>query len=60
MARNLMAHKHVSVPPHQNVVPMESRSNGQFTGYFLRTLWTLLQLLGYGEPPLFVRILRLL
>jgi hypothetical protein len=37
---------------------MESHSDGQ--GYFPRTLWTLLQALGYSEPPLFVIAPRLL
>jgi hypothetical protein len=39
---------------------MESHSNGQNAGYFLRTLWTVLLALRYSEPPLFVRVLRLL
>jgi hypothetical protein len=45
-----MAMKHVRAPPRQNVVPMESHSDGQCAIYFLRTLQELLLLLGYGEP----------
>jgi hypothetical protein len=41
-------------------VPAESHSNGQRTGYFSRTLRTMLLSLGYGEPPLFVETQRLL
>jgi hypothetical protein len=52
--------KHVRAPPRQNAVPMESHSNGQHAGYFLRTLQTLFSSLGYGEPPLFIGTLRLL
>jgi hypothetical protein len=59
MTRKLTARKHVSVPPHRNVVPTESHSDGQSAGYFLRTLRTLLLALGYSEPPLFVGTLRL-
>jgi hypothetical protein len=55
-----MSRKHIRVPPHRNVVTMESHSDGRFAGYFLRTLRTLLLSLGYGEPLLFVRTLRLL
>jgi hypothetical protein len=41
-------------------VPKESHSNGQRAGYFPRTLWTLLQALGYNEPPLYISVSRLL
>jgi hypothetical protein len=41
-------------------VPTESHSNRQRAGYLPRTVWTLLLALGYGEPPLFIRTLRLL
>jgi hypothetical protein len=61
MARvKLTARKHVRVPPHMNVVPTESHSDGQNAGYFLRTLWTVLLALGYSEPLLFVGVPRLL
>jgi hypothetical protein len=61
MARvKLTARKHIHTPPHRNVVPMESHSDGQNAGYFLRTLRTVLLALGYSEPPLFVGVLRLL
>jgi hypothetical protein len=56
----LTARKHVHVPPHRNVMPMESHSDGQHAGYFPRTLRTLLQALGYSETPLFVDISRML
>jgi hypothetical protein len=39
---------------------MESHSDGQRAGNFLRTLQTLLLMLGYSEPPLFIGTLRLL
>jgi hypothetical protein len=39
---------------------MESHSDGQNVGYFLRTLWTMLLALGYSKPPLFIGVLRLL
>jgi hypothetical protein len=39
---------------------MESHSDGQEAGYFPRTLRTMLLALGSSEPPLFIRILRLL
>jgi hypothetical protein len=52
--------KHVCVPPHWNVVPTESHSDGQNAGYFPRTLWTVLLALGYSEPPLFIGVPRLL
>jgi hypothetical protein len=54
------ARKHIHVPPRRNVVPMESHSDGQNDGYFLRTLWTMLLALRYSEPPLFVEVPRLL
>jgi hypothetical protein len=61
MARvKLTARKHVHAPPHRNVVPTESHSDGQNVGYFLRTLRTVLLALGYSEPPLFVSVTRLL
>jgi hypothetical protein len=61
MARaKLTARKHVHTPPHSNVVPTESHSDGQNVGYFLRTLRTVLLALGYSEPPLFISVLRLL
>jgi hypothetical protein len=61
MARvKLRARKHVHAPPHRNVVPTESHSDGQNAGYFPRTLRTLLLALGYSEPPLFVSVPRLL
>jgi hypothetical protein len=41
-------------------VPTESHSDGQNAGYFLRTLRTVLQALGYSEPLLFVSVPRLL
>jgi hypothetical protein len=61
MARvKLTARKHFRIPPHRNVAPMESHSDGQNAGYFSRTLRTVLQALGYSEPPLFVGVPRLL
>jgi hypothetical protein len=61
MARvKLTARKHVRVPPHRNVVPTESHSDGQNARYFLRTLRTVFLALGYSELPLFVGVLRLL
>jgi hypothetical protein len=61
MARvKLTVRKHIRAPPHRNVVPMESHSDGQNAGYFLRTLRTMLLTLGYSEPPLFIGVLRLL
>jgi hypothetical protein len=56
----LATRKHIHAPPRRNAIPTESHSNGQRAGYFLRTLWTLLQALGYSEPPLFIGVLRLL
>jgi hypothetical protein len=61
MARaKLTARMHVHMPPHRNVVPTKSHSDGQSVGYFPRTLWTVLLALGYSEPPLFIRVPRLL
>jgi hypothetical protein len=61
MARaKLIARKHVHVPPHRNVVPTESHSDGQNAGYFPRTLRTIFLELGYSEPPLFIGVPRLL
>jgi hypothetical protein len=61
MARvKITSRKHVSAPPHRNVVPMESHSDGENAGYFPRTLRTVLLALGYSEPPLFVSVPRLL
>jgi hypothetical protein len=59
LTRKLIVRKHVRTP-HRNAMPMESHSKGQRAGYFLRTLWTLLLVLGYSEPPLFVGTPRLL
>jgi hypothetical protein len=59
--RKLKARKHIRAPqPRRNAVPTESHCDGQRAGYFLMTLQTLLLLLGYGEPPLFIGTLRLL
>jgi hypothetical protein len=61
MARvKLTVRKHVHVPPRRNVVPTESHSDGQNVGYFPRTLRTVLMALGYSEPSLFIKVLRLL
>jgi hypothetical protein len=61
MARaKLTVRKHTRVPPHRNVVPTESHSDGQNAGYFPRTLWTVLLALGYSEPLLFIGVPRLL
>jgi hypothetical protein len=60
MARmKLSARKHVRAPPHRNVVPTESHNDGQFAGYFPRTLRTVLLALGSSEPPLFIGTPRL-
>jgi hypothetical protein len=40
-------------------MPTESYSDGQCAGYFLRTLWTLFLVLGYSEPPLYIKTPRL-
>jgi hypothetical protein len=61
MARmKLMARKHVLAPPRRNAVPMESHSDGQNVGYFLRALQTVLLALCSSEPPLFIGTPRLL
>jgi hypothetical protein len=60
MTRKLIVRKHVHVPPRRNAVPTESHSDGQRAGYFLRTLRTLLLVLRYSKPPLFIDVLRLL
>jgi hypothetical protein len=60
MMQKLATRKHVHEPPCRNAVPMESHSDGQHAGYFLRTLRTLILALGYSEPPLFIETLRLL
>jgi hypothetical protein len=60
MTWKLMTRKHVRVPLCRNIVPTESHSDGQRTGYFLKTLQTLLLSLGYGEPSLFIGTPRLL
>jgi hypothetical protein len=61
MARmKLTARNHVRAPPRRNAVPIESHSDGQDAGYFLRTLRTVLLPLGSNEPPLFIETLRLL
>jgi hypothetical protein len=56
----LTVRKHVRAPPHRNVVPTESHSDGQNDGYLPRTLRTVLLALGSSEPPLFIGTLRLL
>jgi hypothetical protein len=55
-----MARKHVRALLRRNVVPTESYSDGQNTGYFMRSLWTVLLVLGSSENPLFIRTPRLL
>jgi hypothetical protein len=55
-----MARKHVRAPLHRDAVPTESHSDDQEAGYFPRTLQTVLLALVSSEPPLFIRILRLL
>jgi hypothetical protein len=61
MARMKLAErKHVRVPPCRNVVPTESHSDGQNTGYFPWTLRTGLLAMRYSEPPLFVGVPKLL
>jgi hypothetical protein len=61
MARvKLTVRKHIRTPPHRNVMPTESHSDGQNAGYFLRTLRTVLLALGYSGPPLFISVPRLL
>jgi hypothetical protein len=56
----LTARKHVRAPPRRNALPTESHSDGQEAGYFPRTLRNVLLALGSSEPPLFIRISRLL
>jgi hypothetical protein len=56
----LTARKHIRVLPYRNVVPMESHSDGQRAGYFLKILQSVLLALGYSEPPLFFDVPRLL
>jgi hypothetical protein len=61
MARaKLTGRKDVHAPPHRNVVPMKSHSDGQNVGYFLRTLRAVLLALEYNESPLFISVPRLL
>jgi hypothetical protein len=55
-----MARKHIHAPPRRNAMPTESHSDGQNAGYFPRTLQTVLLVLSYSEPPLFIGTLRLL
>jgi hypothetical protein len=55
MARmKLMESKDVRAPPCRNIVPTESHSDALNAGYFPRTLQTMLLVLGYNEPPLFI------
>jgi hypothetical protein len=56
----MIARKHVYPPPHTNDVPTESHSDGQNTGYILRTLRIMLLVLGSSGPLLFIGTLRLL
>jgi hypothetical protein len=56
----LTARKHVCAPPCRNDVPTESHSDDQDAGYFPRTLWSVLLVLGSNEPPHFIATLRLL
>jgi hypothetical protein len=60
MRMKLTVRKHVRAPPRRDAVPMESHSDGQDAGYFLRTLWTVLLALGSSEPPPFIGTPRLL
>jgi hypothetical protein len=61
MARmKLTTRKRVRAPPRRNDVPTESHSDGQDTGYFLRSLRTVLLALGSHEPPLLIGASRLL
>jgi hypothetical protein len=46
----LIVRGHVRAPPRRNAVTRESHSDGQRAGYFLRTLQTLLLVLGYSDP----------
>jgi hypothetical protein len=56
----LTARKHVRALLRRNAVPTESHSDGQNAGYFLRTLRTMLLVLGSSELPLFIGTPRLL
>jgi hypothetical protein len=61
MARvKLTARKHACALPCRNIVPTESQNNGQNVGYILRTLRTMLLVLGSSESPLFIKTPRLL
>jgi hypothetical protein len=55
-----MARKHVHAPPHRNVVPTESHSDGQNATYFPRHLRSVLLALDSSEPLLFIGTPRLL
>jgi hypothetical protein len=55
-----MSRKHAHKPPCRNAVPMESHGDFQNVGCMLRTLRTMLLVLGYNEPPLFIGTPRLL
>jgi hypothetical protein len=59
MTRKLIAGKRIRAPPRRNVVPTDSHSDGQNAGYFSRTLRTLLLVLGYSKPLLFIETLSL-
>jgi hypothetical protein len=52
--------KYVHAPSRRNAMPTEFHSDGQCASYFSWTLWTLLLVLGYNEPPLFDGVPRLL
>jgi hypothetical protein len=54
MMRKLKARKLVRALPHRDAVPTESHNDGQHAGYFPRTLRTLLLVLGYSTPWLFI------
>jgi hypothetical protein len=56
----LTARKQVCVLLRRNVMSTESHRDGHHAGYFLRTLRTILLVLGSSEPPLFIRTPRLL
>jgi hypothetical protein len=61
MARmKLTARRNVRAPPRRISLPTEFHNDGQNAGYFRRTLQTVLLALGSGEPPLFIKTLRLL
>jgi hypothetical protein len=55
-----MARKPVRAPPCRRLVPTESHSDRQNTGYFPRTLRSVLLALGSSEPPVLIGTLRLL